>query len=126
MIDLNQDELGVQAKRIFTTKAVEPDKAYIRDNDRIDVLAKPLADGSLALSFINVGLGDRKDEIAVSKTLIKTYLESKMVDPDRFINASGYEITDLWSGESFRSSEAEFKCGPLKACDSYTIKIVPQ
>ena len=53
-IALNQDKLGIQAKRIYTTKAVEPDKTYLRDNDRLDVLAKPLADGSIALSFINV------------------------------------------------------------------------
>ena len=42
VIALNQDSLGIQAKRIYTTKAVAPDTTYIRDNDRIDVLAKPL------------------------------------------------------------------------------------
>ena len=49
MIALNQDKLGIQAKRIFTTiqssdAATAPDKTYITDNDRVDVLAKPLTE----------------------------------------------------------------------------------
>ncbi|MBP5670287.1 MAG: alpha-galactosidase, partial [Lachnospiraceae bacterium] len=62
VIALNQDALGVQAKRVFASKMTDaygkegtrPDQTYIRDNDRVDVLAKPLADGSVALSFINL------------------------------------------------------------------------
>ena len=64
LIALNQDSLGLQAKRIFTTASkadkgepvTSPDKAYITDCDRVDILAKPLADGSLALSFLNLSV----------------------------------------------------------------------
>ena len=53
LIALNQDALGIQAKRIFTTAELSgetADLAYITDCDRVDILAKPLSDGSLALS----------------------------------------------------------------------------
>ena len=125
VIALNQDELGIQAKRIYTTKAVPPDKSYIRDNDRVDVLCKPLSDGSVALSFINVSLGDRNDTIRINLDLIKNYMEEKVVDSARFFSASSYEITDLWSGETTVSSDIVFSCPPLKACDSMTVKITP-
>ncbi|MCR4584887.1 MAG: glycoside hydrolase family 27 protein, partial [Lachnospiraceae bacterium] len=42
LIALNQDPLGIQAKRVYCSLADEPDKEYIRDNDRLDILAKPL------------------------------------------------------------------------------------
>ncbi|MBO4863655.1 MAG: glycoside hydrolase family 27 protein [Eubacterium sp.] len=128
VIALNQDALGVQAKRIYTTKAVSPDTTYIRDNDRLDVLAKPLADGSVALSFINVSLGDRGDDIFISKELIKNYIGSKMIRFEEFFSASGYEVTDIWtkekktvSGDCFRLKD--FHPDALKACDNVTIII---
>ena len=129
-IALNQDKLGIQAKRIYTTKAVEPDKTYLRDNDRLDVLAKPLADGSIALSFINVSLGDRYDEIKISLNLIKTYIGHKMVRADEFFEASGYEVTDIWTKskcniESGVFSNKMFGAVSLKACDNLTIIITP-
>ena len=53
LIALNQDKLGIQAKRVYCSIAEsDPDKIYITNNDRIDILAKPLADGDFALSFI--------------------------------------------------------------------------
>ena len=129
-IALNQDALGVQAKRIFTTKAVLPDKTYIRDNDRMDVLAKPLADGSLALSFINVGMGERSDELSISKELIRDYIGDKMVQIDKFFKADEYEITDIWSKEkkTVRTeafSNKVFGAKSLEGCDNLTIKITP-
>ena len=129
-IALNQDALGVQAKRIFTTKAVLPDKTYIRDNDRMDVLAKPLADGSLALSFINVGMGERSDELSISKELIRDYIGDKMVQLDKFFKADEYEITDIWSKEkkTVRTeafSNKVFGAKSLEGCDNLTIKITP-
>ncbi len=130
IIALNQDSLGIQAKRIYTTKAVEPDKTYLRDNDRIDVLAKPLADGSLALSFINVSMGDRPDEVSVNLELIRTYLEEKMEKPEKFFNAKSYEIKNLWTKEVTKIDGAVirdegFKSVPLAACDNLTIKVTP-
>ena len=128
LIALNQDSLGVQAKRIFTTKAVAPDTTYIRDNDRIDVLAKPLADGSVALSFINVSTAERAADIEISTELIGNYIGSKMVDRDAFVGKDSYEVKDLWTGETKKISGNVIKLkdlidGPLKACDSVTVKI---
>ena len=128
VIALNQDSLGIQAKRIYTTKAVAPDTTYIRDNDRIDVLAKPLADGSVALSFINVSTADREADIEISTELIKDYLGSKMVGADAFAGKNSFEATDLWTGETKTISGNVFRLkdfveGPLKAYDNVTVKI---
>ena len=125
VIALDQDALGIQAKRIYTTKAVSPDTTYIRDNDRIDVLCKPLSDGSIALSFINVSLGDRNDTLKIGLDLIKNYMAAKMVDPVKFFNASSYEIFDVWSKEKKIITDKVFTSVPLKACDSLTFKITP-
>ncbi|MCR5103992.1 MAG: alpha-galactosidase [Eubacterium sp.] len=129
-IALNQDSLGVQAKRIFTTKAVAPDTTYIRDNDRIDVLAKPLSDGSIAVTFVNVSTAERKDEISIDCSLLKEYIGSKMSDAATFFNASEYKITDLWNKESTTArtrnfSNKIFGAESLAACDNITIKITP-
>ncbi|MBO6166251.1 MAG: glycoside hydrolase family 27 protein [Eubacterium sp.] len=130
VIALNQDGLGVQAKRIFTTKAVAPDTTYIRDNDRMDVLAKPLDDGSVALSFINVGMGDRQGEVSIKPSLIMDYISDKMIDPDSFANAERYEVKDLWSKEkkiydAKEINEKGFTVSDVKANDNVTLRITP-
>lgn len=130
LIALNQDGLGVQAKRIYTTKAVAPDKTYIRDNDRLDVLAKPLVDGSVALSFINVGMGDRADVLSVKPSLIMEYISGKMIDADSFAGAERYEVTDLWSKEkkiydATEINEKGFTVSGIKANDNVTFRITP-
>ena len=130
VIALNQDSLGIQAKRIYTTKAVAPDTTYIRDNDRIDVLAKPLADGSVALSFINVSTADRGADVEISVELIKEYIGSKMAGADAFAGAESYEATDVWTGETktvagHTFNLKDFVKGPLKAYDNVTLRIKP-
>ena len=130
VIALNQDSLGIQAKRIYTTKAVAPDTTYIRDNDRIDVLAKPLADGSAALSFINVSTADRGADVEISVELIKEYIGSKMAGADAFAGAESYEATDVWTGETktvagHTFNLKDFVKGPLKAYDNVTLRIKP-
>ncbi len=127
LISLNQDRLGIQAKRIYTTfensqASGAPDKAYVVDNDRVDVLAKPLADNSVALSFINVS--ERKKEgITVSLSQILKFLGPKA--PADFVSAQKFSITDLWSGQKSETSESKFACGSLDPCDNFTIKISP-
>ncbi len=128
VIAFNQDSLGVQAKRIFTTKGVAPDRTYLRDNDRIDVLAKPLSDGSVALSFINVGLGFREDRISISPELITTYIGSKMTDSEAFLNAKSYKVLDVWTKEekiydAKEIAEKGFYLNGIQASDNYTIRI---
>ena len=127
LIALNQDKLGIQAKRIFTTiessdTATAPDKTYITDNDRVDVLAKPLSDGSLALSFINVS-ETKKEGVSIELSLIQKMLGKKM--PAGFDGAKKFCITDLWSGLQSESADGKFQSGLLEACDNITIKITP-
>lgn len=157
LILLNRDPLGIQAKRIFSTAAVSrPDSEYLRDNKRVDILAKPLADGSVALSFINLceecyrgntwagaamdtgsptdqnaeGLAataeQRAVELSVSIADIIKYIGSRMVDRDRFEAAGEYLITDLWSGEMTGNRTGIFTVNELEACGNVTIKIEPQ
>jgi alpha-galactosidase len=60
LITLNQDALGIQAKRIYCSiDNTNPDTAYVANNNRVDILVKPLSNGDIALSFIN--LSDRVD-----------------------------------------------------------------
>ena len=75
LIDLNQDALGVQAKRVYSSLAVErPDKEYIRDINRVDILCKPLSGGDFALCFVNVSEEDKKGEFSVDvKELSKIF-----------------------------------------------------
>ena len=137
LIALNQDALGVQAKRIFTTKAVAPDTTYIRDNDRIDVLAKPLADGSVALAIANVSLGERGDDIEVGMGLVKEYIGNKFGDEEfkdnisgsgKLFNSSKFEVTDLWTGETKNVQGdvirlRDFHEAPLAACECVILKV---
>ena len=130
LIVLNQDTLGVQAKRIFTSKGVKPDTTYLRDNDRVDVLAKPLSDGSVALSFINVSLGFREDRISISPELIREYIGGKMKEADNFVNASKYKVKNLWTKEESvveanEVAEKGFNVSGLAATDNLTLRITP-
>ena len=130
LIALNQDTLGVQAKRIFTSKGVKPDTTYLRDNDRVDVLAKPLSDGSVALSFINVSLGFREDRISISPELIREYIGGKMKDADNFVNASKYKVKNLWTKEESvveanEVAEKGFNVSGLAATYNLTLRITP-
>jgi alpha-galactosidase len=119
LIALNQDTLGIQAKRIFTTAdcgGESPDKAYIENIDRVDVLAKPLSDGSIALSFINVSEYDWTKPVSVNieqieKALGKSYANGK------------YSVKALWSGETWENDNGVFEITGLAACDNLTIKI---
>ncbi len=135
MIALNQDALGIQAKRIYTTatcpaggssEALPADKEYITDNDRVDVLAKPLSDGTIALSFINVS-ESQKENVSVDVDKILNALGKKLPASTAaaFSSAKRFIIKDLWSGKQSEITGAEFSCGSLEACDNLTIKITP-
>ena len=120
LIALNQDALGVQAKRIFTTAdcgSETPDKAYIEDINRIDVLAKPLADGGIALSFINVSEENWTGSLSVSVKQIEKAFGKKLVSSNKF------QVRDLWSGETWENETGLFEISELGACDNVTILI---
>ena len=133
VIALNQDSLGVQAKRIFASKMVEqsgkvgvrPDQTYVRDNDRVDVLAKPLSDGSVALSFINLSQNRKEEEYAVSVDLILHWIGEKMARREKFAHAKNYKVTNLWTGEESTNESGRFAVTGLDGCDNLTIRVTP-
>ena len=126
LIALDQDPLGIQAKRIFTTyECDEPDKEYIRDNNRIDILAKPLANGDIALGFFNISQERKTDDPSVSVDQILSKIGSKAAGKDLFANAKKYVIKDLYTGEVTETGSKVFSAGTLDACDSKVIRITP-
>ncbi len=128
LIDLNQDALGIQAKRIScilsneTLSIANPDTTYVRDNNRVDILAKPLADGSVAVSFINVS-DERKKDFAVSVDDIVSAIGSKMVNVKAFEEASQYVVKDLWTKEEKEQTKKQFLVDELEAYGNVTVKI---
>ena len=97
LIALNRDALGIQAKRIYSDKATQaPDKEYIRDNDRVDILAKPLSDGSVAIAFFNLSDKECDREIKIDVKTIAEYIGDKMTSSSQFLNAPEYTVKDLW------------------------------
>lgn len=126
LLALNQDALGVQAKRIFTTIPTEtPDTDYITNHDRCDILAKPLADGSVAISFINVNDKDFDGVLGISAEQIVKFLGAKMVNADAFLAAKNYEVTDLWNKKVTENTDGRFTVSGLAACDNVTIRVKP-
>lgn len=158
VIALNQDALGIQAKRIYTSKMTDPseknddnvgnmaeltheraqakdfdpekaaqtpDKAYIRDNHRVDILAKPLADGSVAISFLNLSQENMSQGYEVNRELIDKYLGGKLVNRERFMQAGSYTVTDLWTGEQWENTSGIFRVEQLEGCDNVTVRVVP-
>ena len=139
LIALNQDVLGVQAKRI---KAVwkengslmelsSPDTTYCRNNERLDVLAKPLHDGSIALAFFNLSQTETYEGIPISMKEIMDAIGYKMPLRPDFVNSQKILIENLWTGEKdeicWSKSDSEkgvsFVCKKLGPCESLVIKI---
>ncbi|MBQ6024880.1 MAG: hypothetical protein IJL20_04615 [Lachnospiraceae bacterium] len=115
LIALNQDALGFQAKRLSTSvESQNPAKDYIIDNDRVDILVKPLSDGGAAISFINVSERKQTGDFKISASDIPFA---------SFIKGDKYMVTNLWTGEEWDTNEQVFKVSELAACDCYTIKI---
>ncbi len=126
VIGLNQDALAVQAKRIYCSKEAEhPDTAYITNNSRVDILAKPLADGDVALCFINLDTVAARGKYTVTVEKILEYIGSKMRKRDEFYNARTYRVKDLWTKETYFTADREFSVENLEGCDSVTIRITP-
>ncbi|MCQ2422368.1 MAG: alpha-galactosidase [Lachnospiraceae bacterium] len=127
LIALNQDPLGVQAKRIYCSIPGEyaPDTTYITNLDRVDILAKPLADGSVALSFINLREEESVGEYAVTVERILAAIGEKLPNLTEWKNAKRYRVTDLWSGEVCDEQSGTFAVKCLAACDNVTVRVTP-
>ena len=116
LIALNQDTLGIQAKRLSTSvESHDPSKEYITNNDRVDILVKPLSDGGAAISFINVSERKQTGDFSISASDIPFA---------SFKKGEKYKVTDLWTGEESVVTDAVFRCGSLAACDNLTIKVL--
>ncbi|MCQ2598515.1 MAG: alpha-galactosidase [Treponema sp.] len=141
LIALNQDPLGVQAKRIKAlykkgtglVKVDNPSTGYSRNNDRLDILAKPLYDGSIAVSFINLSQKETYENLKVSMKEIMDAIGHKMpVRPD-YVNAQKLIVENLWTGEkteiNWTNDDAatgiRLSSGSLAPCDNLTLLIRP-
>ncbi|WP_373739544.1 hypothetical protein, partial [Jeotgalibaca porci] len=124
LIELNQDLLGIQAKRIYCSLDQEqPDQAYIKDNNRFDILAKPLANGDVALSFINLHKENDPKEHAVTVEQIAAYMGKEMTGVEAFINAESYTVTDLWTNEKTKNMTGIFSVENIPAYGNQTIRV---
>jgi alpha-galactosidase len=126
VIALNQDMLGIQAKRIYcSADNINPDTAYVTNNNRIDILAKPLANGDIALSFINLSSLKDTKEYSVDVSRIIHYIGHKMVNTNKFKNTTSYNIMDLWTGEYTTNTSRTFSVTGIDAYDNVTIRVTP-
>lgn len=122
VIALNQDPLGIQAKRIYssaTGAGRKPDEQYITNNSRIDVLAKPLANGDIALSFFNLNASEAASA-SVDMDLILDYIGNKMVNADDFQKSPLFFIKDVWTKEIAVTGRT-FSVTDLPGTDNKTI-----
>lgn len=137
LISLNQDALGIQAKRAAVITENEmlccssdisdrsSDREYIRDNDRVDVLVKPLADGSVALSIINLSNHRWNTTIELDLMSLINPILSKMCNAKKWMavdSSSEYRISDLWNGEE-KITDGHIFIESLEAYDNMTVKI---
>ena len=126
LIDFNQDPLGIQAKRVkvyLKDRVIENgEPEYIRDNNRVDILAKPLFDGSIAISFINLSKDEAGGNYSISMSKIAAIL-GKKADLSKLTEAGSYKIFDVWSGEESINNTGIFEVNGLKGCDNVTIKV---
>jgi alpha-galactosidase len=136
LIELNQDSLGIQAKRVYSSisnDGVPTDKDYIQDNERVDVLVKPLSDGGFAVSVINLSETNKSEpfEIAIGRLLdgVNRSLKQAGYSPEDFsvetpVTTYGreYAVEDLWS-DKLTSVSHSIQVPPLSPCDSITLKL---
>lgn len=125
LIDLNQDALGIQAKRVYCSLCSEhPDTTYIRENHRLDILAKPLCDGGMAISFLNISEYPSA-KAQVTAAVLCEFLGHKMVNENQFLNSRSYRVKNLWSKEITINHNGCFQADELKPYDNVTLKIMP-
>lgn len=124
LIALNQDALGIQAKRIYSNIATTaPDKEYIRNTDRVDILAKPLSDGNFALSFINLSETGTKEKFSIDVKKVMDFIGNKLPKCSKIAFSKKFMVTDLWSGEETINDSGVFSVDGLGACENVTVKV---
>lgn len=98
-IALSQDPLAIQAKRIKNSGSIAPNN--FNGGNRLDVLAKPLANGDVAIMFNNVN-SNVSNTLSMTVTLreIIDGIGDKMVNKDTFAAARTFYLTDIWTKET--------------------------
>ncbi len=129
LIALDQDSLGIQAKRIFTTfnTSEDPSKTYIRDNNRVDVLAKPLSNGDIALAFFNLSQEDHDEPLNIPFEDILDAVGSKFEPSleERFRQAKSYTAKDLIDKDTFDINSGAVMADHIPACGCKVFRISP-
>lgn len=123
LISLNQDKLGIQAKRVYSSLAAEdPSKEYLRDNDRVDILVKPLSGERFAISFINLSEKDKEETFKITvKDILKAFADNeKSVYLKAFENAKKLEAFDVYTDDTFTILDGCIEVSNLKAFDNIT------
>lgn len=126
LIALNQDPLGVQAKRIYSsilTDGEPADLTYLTDINRVDILAKPLADGSIAVSFINVSERVMNDGYSVTVSELLKAIGDRLPNYSAWEEAKSFTVCDLLTGKESVSDTAAFAVSELAPCDNVTIRV---
>lgn len=124
LIDLNQDKLGIQAKRIYTSiESKNPDTDYIENIERFDVLVKPLFDNSIAISLFNLSEQKSSEPFTVDLNLLKKGLGKKL--PEGFLKSKSFTVKNLWTKEEAQINKTEFLIPAVEPCGNFTIKITP-
>ncbi len=129
LIAVNQDPLGIAAKRVMVKmnnarKIASPSTEYITDNDRIDVLVKPLFNGDIALSVINLS----EKELEMPEIDIKTVINDiadKMGNYEAFTNSVNFSIFDFWTKKELLLPDSVIKTRKLLPHDTYSVRISP-
>jgi len=104
VIDLNQDPLGIQAKRVkidlFSGANADP-RVYTTNYNRIDYLVKPCANGDLAVLMVNLSdLTTAKgsftiNELINGESVYGVGIGAKMVNKAAFESAEYFKVSDL-------------------------------
>ena len=129
-IALNQDPLGVQAKRVkigayssstMTGNPTNPDpRVYTNNNNRIDYLAKPCANGDIAVIMVNLSGSTSATTASITirdivngESQWNNGIAAKMVNASEFASAPLYMVTDI--GAKSKSSFIATANQPLTA-----------
>lgn len=125
IIDLDQDELCLQARRFDQS-----------DDKKIDYLVKPLADGSVALCIFNKGETEQAASVSmkdVTKAAIDKVESSKrfLSETQRtmftnvFANSEAYSSVELWSEETGEVKSDETISATIPASGVKVFKLAP-
>jgi len=123
LIALNQDKLGVQGKRIYTSLEDKNSAEYITDNNRYDVLVKPLSDGSVAVAVFNLSDSDAAKKIKIDISFVKENSGGKF--SEFFAKADKFDVMDLWSKKKYEASDG-LCFDKVLPCDCAVVKLTPK